>query len=148
MARLGRLVTYEALYNELPASRLCRDVTDYITAGVARWRPDHDRRPNLAQDLSPTSGDDARINTGQGALGRFLNDEAMGRSPASTMTSTEQITGRLTKGEGTAGKLLTDQQLYDRLNSVAGRVDQVVAGLESGQGTAGQLLRDQKPMRT
>ena len=86
----------------------------------------------------------ARINRGEGALGRFLNDEAMARSLSNTTANLDQVTGRLSRGEGTAGKLLTDQQLYDRLNSMANRIDQVTAGLEAGRGTAGALLRDQQ----
>ena len=85
-----------------------------------------------------------RINSGQGTLGRLLNDDAMAKSLARRRANLEEITGRLKRGEGTAGKLLTDKELYDRLNQHDEQLDQVSRRPESRRGTAGQLLQDQQ----
>ena len=145
---LGRLVTDDALYNELQtfvtsASAVTRAMNEGqgTIGGLLRDRKAYEALRASLENLQAVT---ARINSGQGALGRFLNDEALGRSISGAATNAEQITARLSKGEGTAGKLLTDQQLYDRLNSMANRVDQVVAGLEAGRGTAGLLLHDRQ----
>jgi phospholipid/cholesterol/gamma-HCH transport system substrate-binding protein len=144
---LGRLVTDEALYNDLQAFvAAAGDVVDTVNRGqgtLGGLVKDPAAYESLKASLENLRTITARIDSGQGALGRFLNDDAMGKSMAGAVANAETITGRLAKGEGTAGRLLTDQQLYDRLNAVAGRVDAVVSGLESGQGTAGRLLRDQ-----
>ena len=145
---LGKLVTDEALYNELEqfvasAGAVTRSLTQGKgTAG--RLINDPAAFDALKASLENLQQMTARINAGQGALGRFLNDEAMGKSLSGTMSNLEETTGRLNRGEGTMGKLLTDRQLYDRLDQVTARVNDVVAGLNSGQGTAGQLLRDRQ----
>jgi phospholipid/cholesterol/gamma-HCH transport system substrate-binding protein len=145
---LGRLVTDDALYNEMQAFvASAGELSRAINAGrgtLGALIKDPAVHNSLRASLDNLQTMTARINKGEGALGRFLNDEGLGKSISGAATNAEQITARLTKGEGTAGKLLTDQQLYDRLNSMANRVDQVVAGLESGRGTAGQLLHDRQ----
>jgi phospholipid/cholesterol/gamma-HCH transport system substrate-binding protein len=145
---LGKIVTDDALYNEMQAFvTSAANVTKSLDAGrgtLGGLAKDPAAYNALKASLENLQAMTARINSGQGTLGRLVNDDATGKSLSGTMANTEQITGRLSKGEGTAGKLLTDQQLYDRLNSMAGRVDQVVSGLEQGRGTAGQLLHDQQ----
>lgn len=145
---LGKIVTDDALYNEMQAFvASAANVTKSLEAGrgtLGGLAKDPAAYNALKASLENLQAMTARINSGQGTLGRLVNDDATGKALSSTMTNAEQITGRLSKGEGTAGKLLTDQQLYDRLNGMAARVDQVVAGLEAGRGTAGQLLHDQQ----
>jgi phospholipid/cholesterol/gamma-HCH transport system substrate-binding protein len=145
---LGKLVTDDALYQELQAFvASAGNVMDAVQNGrgtAGRLVQDPAAYNALKASLENLQAMTARINSGQGALGRFLHDEAMGRSLSGTMTNMETVTGRLSKGEGTAGKLLTDQQLYDRMNSMTARLDDVMTGLEQGRGTAGQLLRNQQ----
>jgi phospholipid/cholesterol/gamma-HCH transport system substrate-binding protein len=145
---IGKLVTDDALYNELNAFiASAGDVTRNINQGkgtMGRLMNDPAAYESLRGSLANLEQMTARINSGQGALGRFLNDEAMARSLSATMTNLETTTSRLNKGEGTMGKLLTDKELYDRLNQMTGRIDDVVRGLNSGEGTAGQLLRDKQ----
>lgn len=145
---LGKIVTDDALYNEMQAFvASAANVTKSLEAGrgtLGGLAKDPAAYNALKASLENLQAMTARINSGQGTLGRLVNDDATGKALSGTMANTEQITGRLSKGEGTAGKLLTDQQLYERLNSMAGRVDQVVSGLEAGRGTAGQLLHDQQ----
>jgi len=145
---LGKLVTDDALYNELQSFvSSAAAVTDALNHGrgtIGGLIQDPAAYNSLKTSLANLETMTGRINSGQGALGRFLNDEALGRSISSSAANIDQVTGRLSRGEGTAGKLLTDQQLWDRLNSMTGRIDQVVSNLESGKGTAGRLLQDQQ----
>lgn len=145
---LGKLVTDDALYNELQGFvGAANAVTTSLREGrgtLGGLINDPAAYESLKGSLENLQAVTARINAGQGALGRFLNDETMGRNVSASAANIEQVTGRLSRGEGTAGKLLTDQQLYDRLNSMTNRLDQVMAGLEEGRGTAGSLLRDRE----
>jgi phospholipid/cholesterol/gamma-HCH transport system substrate-binding protein len=145
---IGKLVTDDALYNEMQAFVAAAGrVTSSLDAGrgtLGGLIKDPAAYNSLKASLENLQTMTARINSGQGALGRLINDEATGRSLSSSIANLDQVTGRLSKGEGTAGKLLTDQQLYDRLNSMSTHVDEVVSGLQAGRGTAGQLLHDQQ----
>ena len=86
----------------------------------------------------------ARINSGQGALGKFLNDEAMGRSLSGTMTNLETGDEAPERGRG------HDRQAAHREGAVRpaqsdDRADRRRRpGPESGEGTAGQLLHDRQ----
>jgi phospholipid/cholesterol/gamma-HCH transport system substrate-binding protein len=143
---LGKLVTDDALYNEL------RDFASSAATVAAALKDGKGTLGQLTRDsaaydelkasLERLHAITDRIDHGQGPLARLLNDEAMARSLAGTTSNIEQISGRLNRGEGTAGKLMTDQQLYDRFNALTNRIDQLVSGLESGQGTAGRVLKD------
>jgi phospholipid/cholesterol/gamma-HCH transport system substrate-binding protein len=145
---LGKLVTDDALYNQLQAFvGAASEVTASLNAGrgtLGGLIKDPAAYEALRASLQNLQVMTARINAGEGPLGRLVHDDAMGRSLAGTTTNLEQITGRLSRGEGTAGKLLTDQQLYDRMNALVTRVDALLAGLDAGRGTAGQLLHDQQ----
>jgi phospholipid/cholesterol/gamma-HCH transport system substrate-binding protein len=145
---LGKLVTDDAVYNELNAFiASARDVTRNLNQGkgtMGRLMNDPAAYEAMRGSLANLEQMTSRINSGQGALGRFLNDEAMGRSLSSTMTNLETTTSRLNKGEGTMGKLLTDKELYDRMNQMSGRIDEVVRGLNAGEGTVGQLLQNKQ----
>jgi phospholipid/cholesterol/gamma-HCH transport system substrate-binding protein len=145
---IGKLVTDDALYNELEAFvAAAGSVTKSLQDGrgtLGGLIKDPAAYKALKASIENLQTMTARINSGQGALGRLISDEATGKALSGAVSNVEQVTGKMSRGEGTVGKLLTDQQLYDRLNSVTARVDQVVAGLEAGRGTAGQLLRDQQ----
>ena len=86
----------------------------------------------------------ARINSGQGALGRFLNDEALGRSISGAATNA-RADHRPAVARRRHGRQAADRSAALRSTEQHGeRVDQVVAGLEAGRGTAGQLLHDRQ----
>jgi phospholipid/cholesterol/gamma-HCH transport system substrate-binding protein len=145
---LGKIVTDDALYNEMQAFVTnANSVTAALNQGegtLGRLAKDPAAYDALKTSLENLRAMTARINSGQGPLGKLVNDEAMGQSLSGAVGNLDKVTDGLAKGQGTAGKLLTDQQLYDRLNSMAARVDQLTDGLQNGRGTAGQLLHDQQ----
>jgi len=152
---MGKLVTDEALYNEMQRfAASAATVATYLRDGkgtLGQLAKDPAAYNELKAALEQLHGITRKIDSGEGPLGRFLNDEAMAKSLANASTNFEQvssnfgqISARLNRGEGTAGKLLTDQQMYDRFTNVANRLEQLVTGVEAGRGTAGQLLKDQR----
>jgi phospholipid/cholesterol/gamma-HCH transport system substrate-binding protein len=145
---LGRLVTDEALYQEM--TRLVA-AAEEVAANINRGRGTLGRlasNPAAARSLEASLEDlqamTARIRAGEGSLGKLLQDDALARSLTSMTSNLDSVTARINKGEGTAGKLVTDDQLYTRLNSMADRLDRVMATLQKGDGTAGQLLHDKQ----
>ena len=145
---LGKLVTDEALYNEINRFvSSAEQVTRAINQGkgtIGGLMQDPAAYQSLKASLENLQTTTARLNSGQGALARLINDDALGKSIASTTANLEQATGKINSSAGTAGKLINDTQLYDRFTSVAQRLDQVMAGLDAGRGTAGQFLKDQQ----
>jgi len=145
---IGKLVTDEALYNELNKFvTSAEDVTRAINQGkgtIGGLMQDPAAYQSLKASLENLQAMTARINSGQGALARLINDDALGKSISNTTANLEQATGKINSSAGTAGKLINDTQLYDRFTSVGQRLDQLMSGLESGRGTAGQLLKDQQ----
>ena len=129
---LGKLVADDALYREL---------NQFIIGTRRHPRPQpgawHAREPapgsvrlrgheGVAANLQAMT---RRIDEGQGALGRFLNDEAMGSRSATDDGSSSRPPG--SAAEQHAGPA-ADQSggVADRLTSMSTRLDQVVGGLE------------------
>ena len=145
---LGKLMTDEALYNELNQFvTASEEVMRGLTEGrgtLGRLATNPAAAQALERSLQNLEMVTARIRNGEGSLGHLVNDPAFGRSVTSATANLDAITGRMNRGEGTAGKLMTDAELYNRLNSMADRLDKLGAGLNQGEGTAGQLLHDKQ----
>jgi phospholipid/cholesterol/gamma-HCH transport system substrate-binding protein len=145
---LGRLVTDEALYQEM--TRLvtaAEEVAGNINRGrgtLGRLASNPAAARSLEASLENLQAMTARIRAGEGSLGKLLQDDALARSLTSMTSNLDGVAGRINKGEGTAGKLVNDDQLYTRLNSMADRLDRVMATLQQGDGTAGQLLHNRQ----
>lgn len=145
---LGKLVTDQALYNE---------VTQFVDAASAvatnlrngrgtlgKLANDQAAYDSLAASLRNLQAITARINDGEGSLGRLLKDDAFATSLTGTTKNLDSITGRLNRGEGSAGKLLTDDALYKKLDALASRLDDLTKKLSEGNGTAAQLINDRQ----
>jgi phospholipid/cholesterol/gamma-HCH transport system substrate-binding protein len=84
----------------------------------------------------------AKINSGQGSIGRFVNDEAFYNNLNSAVRDTNDLIRQIQSGQGSAGKFINDPQLYNNLNSVSQSLQQIADDLHHGRGTAGKLLTD------
>jgi phospholipid/cholesterol/gamma-HCH transport system substrate-binding protein len=82
------------------------------------------------------------IQSGEGSVGKLINDPDLYNKLDSTVSELNKIEIGLNAGQGTVGKLLKDDQMYDRLNATAGKLDQIANSLQAGKGTAGKLLTD------
>ena len=84
------------------------------------------------------------IQSGQGSVGRLINDPALYNQTAQTVAELHTLAVNLNSGKGSIGKLMNDPQLYDRLNDTAGKLDTIATDLSAGKGSAGKLLKDEK----
>ena len=145
---MGKLVTDEALYNELhrfvtSASAL----TDGLRQGrgsLGKLLNDPATATALEASMKNIEALTRQLNAGEGSLGKLLKDDAFSRSLTSATTNLDKLVAAINSGQGTLGKLTTDAALYERLSSVADRLDQLVTRLNAGEGTAGQLLKDKQ----
>ncbi len=107
----------------------------------------------ITTDLSAISG---KINSGQGTLGRLVNDPAAYDSLLSALgeirgaateaktfiASSQSIVDQVKSGRGTLGSLVFDQQTGEDIRVVARNLREVSDRLSKGEGTLGRLLTD------
>ena len=91
-----------------------------------------------------------KANSGEGTLGRIINDESLYNEldgavaeTKSTMTRLQTTIDRINSGEGTAGKLVNDPQLYNSLNRTVAQLEAISNDLKAGRGSAGKFLNDE-----
>jgi phospholipid/cholesterol/gamma-HCH transport system substrate-binding protein len=94
---------------------------------------------DLVQKINEISN---KMNTGQGTIGKFINDPTLYNKLNATVAESQDLLLKVKTGEGSVGKLISDREFYDRLNETVGRVDRIVAMVENGEGTAGKLIKD------
>ncbi len=84
----------------------------------------------------------AKIDRGEGTLGKLVKDDKLYREVQSTMTNLQHITKTIDKGEGTLGKLVKDDTLYKDMKDTMANLSAVSKQIESGEGTLGKLVKD------
>jgi phospholipid/cholesterol/gamma-HCH transport system substrate-binding protein len=90
----------------------------------------------------------AKMKAGEGAIGRFINDDAFYVNLNRTVLQTEKLLTDIRQGQGTAGRLISDPMLYNQLTDTVTQlrrtVDQINEQMLSGRGTIGRLLKDEE----
>ena len=165
---LGRMVSDEALYNDLDASvRQLKATVQNINSGrgsAGKLINDPTLYNNLNKTVEQLQAISLDIRAGRGSAGKFLNDEALYNETkaavAELRTSAQKIsqiaddvksiTADMNAGKGSAGKLLKDDQLYNdtqqainRFNSTATKLDAILGDVRAGRGTLGKILNDE-----
>lgn len=92
----------------------------------------------------------AKANSGEGTLGRVINDESLYKSldgavseTRSTMTRLQTTIDKINRGEGSAGKLVNDPELYDSLKRTIAQLEVISADIKAGRGSAGKFVNDE-----
>lgn len=90
-----------------------------------------------------------KANSGEGTLGRVINDESLYRNldatvaeTKSTMTRLQTTLDKINTGKGSAGKLLNDPALYNSLNKTVAQLEAISTDIRSGKGSAGKFVSD------
>ncbi len=138
---VGRIVSDPTLYNQLNETitqlrRVVDQVNEQILAGrgtIGRLLKDeelYNRANSLVGKLDETSArierTMAKVERGEGNLGKFINDEKLFEDIRTTAESLKNMTTRLERGEGTAGLLLKDERLYQNLNNVSAEITKMI----------------------
>lgn len=84
----------------------------------------------------------ARVNRGEGTLGRLINDPALYNEWIRISTEGTNLLERMRTGEGTLPSLLNDRTLYAQLVETTGDLERLTTRLEAGEGTLGRLVQD------
>ncbi len=84
----------------------------------------------------------AKIDSGQGTLGKLINDPTFYYDIVKLADYTEKIAGRIDRNEGTIGRLFNDPQLYDDLSALVHRADELLDTIETADGTFNRIVKD------
>jgi phospholipid/cholesterol/gamma-HCH transport system substrate-binding protein len=94
-----------------------------------------------------------KINSGQGTLGRLVNDEdlytnilTITHDAQKTTAQLNEVLSRINRGEGSLGHLLKDDALYSNLQATSSNLMLVSQRLADGKGTLGRLLAEDETL--
>lgn len=85
----------------------------------------------------------ARLENGEGAMGKLFTDEEIFDELKEAVTNANDIMGKMSRGEGTIGKLLEDDKLFEDLKETVSNANIIVAKMSKGEGTMGKLITDE-----
>ncbi len=101
----------------------------------------------VSNDLVSTSQDLGeilnRMNSGQGTMGKLINDETLYASMVDFMENMQQFTSNLSQ-DSTMNLLLSDPTLYNDLAAIAENIKFITDELAAGRGTLGHILVDEE----
>ncbi|HLV93941.1 MAG TPA: MlaD family protein [Candidatus Acidoferrales bacterium] len=84
----------------------------------------------------------AKVNRGQGTIGKFMNDPSFYNHLNTSAEKLEAMIDSIQQGKGTAGKLIATDELYNKADSVVAKVDDVMTAVKEQKGTIGKLFYD------
>ena len=84
----------------------------------------------------------AKIDEGEGMLGKLVNDAALYDDLQNTVASLNQVLRRIENGEGTLGRLVNDSALYEETTATMANLRILSNSLREGEGTLGKLFTD------
>ncbi|MFH1476020.1 MAG: MlaD family protein [Verrucomicrobiota bacterium] len=81
---------------------------------------------DVASDLKDITG---KINSGQGTIGKLVNEDALYNDARASLANLNEITDKINHGEGTLGLLINDESLYlevkQMINDIRATVDEI-----------------------
>jgi phospholipid/cholesterol/gamma-HCH transport system substrate-binding protein len=84
----------------------------------------------------------AKVNAGEGTLGRLVNDDELYRDFVELSTRGAATMARLESGEGALGRLLNDPTLYREMVETSRELQALADRVAAGEGTLGSLVQD------
>jgi phospholipid/cholesterol/gamma-HCH transport system substrate-binding protein len=84
----------------------------------------------------------AKVNRGQGTIGKFLNDPQIYNHLDDTIVHVNAITASIQQGQGSLGKFVASDELYNKADSAVAKLDDVLAAVHDQKGTVGKLVYD------
>jgi phospholipid/cholesterol/gamma-HCH transport system substrate-binding protein len=80
--------------------------------------------------LGDAQGMVARVNSGQGTLGKLASDEQLYREMTQAATHLREILEKINRGQGSVGKLVNDESLIKNAKMTLQKVEKATEGLE------------------
>lgn len=121
-----------------------------------------DNGPKLTETISNLRDITAKINEGNGTIGRLINDpklhddliatideiKAAAGNANSLVADAKEVFAQVKSGKGTLGMLLYNDETGNNIRVMASNLREVSDKLNSGQGTLGKLISDDSLFNT
>lgn len=115
-----------------------------------------ENRPRLNDILANMQTVSSNIATGQGTVGKLINDDTLYTSALGAVTSLKGAThqvqatvdtaknlmAEINEGKGTLGKLAKDEALYKETTTAMTNLREILQKINQGQGSVGKLVND------
>ncbi len=101
------------------------------------------RKP-LSQTAKQLESITAKIDRGEGSLGRLVNDPRLYSEVEKTVAGFHKVVAELESGQGTLGRLLKDPGLYEDTRVTVANLRSLSDGVKEGKGTLGRLFTDDR----
>jgi phospholipid/cholesterol/gamma-HCH transport system substrate-binding protein len=105
-----------------------------------------ERGAEVAQNLQVLSDQfnaiAAKVNRGEGTIGKVLNDPSLYNHLDRSAAKIEAMIDAIQQGKGSAGKFIASDELYNKVDDTVGKVDNVVTAVQQQKGTIGKLVYD------
>lgn len=85
-----------------------------------------------------------KANSGQGTIGRLVNDESLYTNLDATVRDLKATVDRINTAKGSAGKLINDPTLYNNLNKTVEQLQAISTDIRAGRGSAGKFINDEQ----
>jgi phospholipid/cholesterol/gamma-HCH transport system substrate-binding protein len=135
-----RIPPNEIIYGEKPVD-LAREATEAVKA-VRQALEEGGVLGNLRQIMTNLRNVTDKINKGEGAVGKLVNDESMYNDLKELVANLKDASDKIAKGEGSLGKLVNDDKVYNDISKIASDLKEVSDRLAQGKGTLGKLMSD------
>ena len=101
-----------------------------------------DLMQNLGALTSDLRGIVDQIQSGNGTLGKLMNDPSLYNHLDATAARLDGIAYSIAQGQGTAGKLIVSDDLYNKADATMAHIEDITAAVQQQKGTMGKLIYD------
>ena len=97
---------------------------------------------NMNVLTSRVNGVVGKIESGEGTIGKLIQDESLYNRLDSTVNAAQQLVTEMSSGKGSIGRLVQTDDLYQHVDLAVAKLQQVADSLQNGDGTVPRLIRD------
>jgi phospholipid/cholesterol/gamma-HCH transport system substrate-binding protein len=105
-----------------------------------------ERSMDVVQNLNVLSGQIneivAKVNKGEGTLGKFMNDPSFYNHLDASAQKLDAMIAAIQRGDGSIGKIYASDELYTSANAAVTNINDVITAVKEQKGTAGKLIYD------
>lgn len=84
----------------------------------------------------------AKVNNGQGTIGKVLNDPSLYNHFDSSAAKIDAMMSSVQEGKGSVGKLIASDEMYNKAEDAVAKFDDMATAVQQQKGTLGKVIYD------